>query len=99
MGIVRLLASLFKAIPSLERLVFRLADALKEANAKNRLEDKLGHIDALIDGERVQHRSQHRNTKVRFQHGGDVWDQHRNPVAAPNAKSGQRGSQPAATPK
>ena len=55
MGIVKLLASLFKAIPSLERLVYKLADALKEANAKNRLEDKLGHIDALIDGERVQH--------------------------------------------
>ena len=55
MGIVKLLAALFKAIPSLERLVYKLADALKEANAKNRLEDKLGHIDALIDGERVQH--------------------------------------------
>ena len=55
MGIVKLLASLFKAIPSLERLVYKLSDALKEANAKNRLEDKLGHIDALIDGERVQH--------------------------------------------
>ena len=55
MGIVKLLASLFKAIPSLERLVYKLADALKEANAKNRLEDKLGHIDALIVGERVQH--------------------------------------------
>lgn len=55
MGVVKLLASLFKAIPSLERLVYKLVDALKEANAKNRLEDKLGHIDALIDGERVQH--------------------------------------------
>ena len=55
MGIVKLLAALFKAIPSLERLVISLADALKEANAKNRREDKLGHIDALIDGERVQH--------------------------------------------
>ena len=55
MGVVKLLAALFKAIPSLERLVLKLADALKEANAKNRLEDKLGHIDALIDGERVQH--------------------------------------------
>jgi len=55
MGVVKLLATLFKAIPSLERLVYKLADALKEANAKNRLEDKLGHIDALIDGERVQH--------------------------------------------
>jgi hypothetical protein len=55
MGVIKLLASLFKAIPSLERLVYKLADALKEANAKNRLEDKLGHIDALIDGERVQH--------------------------------------------
>ena len=55
MGVVKLLAALFKAIPSLERLVISLADALKEANAKNRLEDKLGHIDALIDGERVQH--------------------------------------------
>ena len=41
MGIVKLLASLFKAIPSLERLVYKLADALKEANANNRLEDKL----------------------------------------------------------
>ena len=39
----------------MERLVYKLVDALKEANAKNRLEDKLGHIDALIDGERVQH--------------------------------------------
>jgi len=55
MGIVKLLAALFKAIPSLERLVYKLSDALKEANAKNRLEDKLGNIDALIDGERVQH--------------------------------------------
>jgi hypothetical protein len=55
MGVIKLLASLFKAIPSLERLIYKLADALKEANAKNRLEDKLGHIDALIDGERVQH--------------------------------------------
>lgn len=55
MGIVKLLAALFKAIPSLERLVYKLSDALKEANAKNRLEDKLGDIDALIDGERVQH--------------------------------------------
>jgi hypothetical protein len=55
MGVVKLLALLFKAIPSLERLVYKLSDALKEANAKNRLEDKLGHIDALIDGERVQH--------------------------------------------
>ena len=55
MGVVKLLASLFKAIPSLERLIYKLSDALKEANAKNRLEDKLGHIDALIDGERVQH--------------------------------------------
>ena len=65
MGIVRLLASLFKAIPSLERLVFRLADALKEANAKNRLEDKLGHIDALIDGERVQHTTVGRSKGVK----------------------------------
>ena len=55
MGVIKLLASLFKAIPSLERLIYKLADALKEANAKNRLEDKLGHIDALIDGKRVQH--------------------------------------------
>ena len=55
MGVVKLLALLFKAIPSLERLVYKLSDALKEANAKNRQEDKLGHIDALIDGERVQH--------------------------------------------
>ena len=55
MGVIKLLASLFKAIPSLERLIYKLADALKEANAKNRLEDKLGHIDVLIDGERVQH--------------------------------------------
>tara|TARA_R110000824_G_scaffold130711_3_gene292667 strand:- start:1235 stop:1516 length:282 start_codon:yes stop_codon:yes gene_type:complete len=55
MGVVKLLAALFKAIPSLERLVYKLSDALKEANATNRLEDKLGHIDALIDGERVQH--------------------------------------------
>ena len=55
MGVIKLLASLFKAIPSLERLIYKLSDALKEANAKNRLEDKLGHIDALIDGERVQH--------------------------------------------
>ena len=55
MGLVKLLAALFKAIPSLERLIYKLADALKEANAKNRLEDKLGHIDVLIDGERVQY--------------------------------------------
>mgnify|MGYP005834390565 CR=1 FL=1 len=65
MGIVKLLATLFKAIPSLERLVYKIADALKEANAKNRLEDKLGNIDALIDGERVQHTTTGRSEGVK----------------------------------
>ena len=33
----------------------KIADGIKEANAKNRYDAKVDRIDALIDGVRVQH--------------------------------------------
>ena len=36
-------------------LFLKIADGIKEANAKNRYDAKVDRIDALIDGVRVQH--------------------------------------------
>lgn len=45
MGIISAIIALFKAVPSLERLFFQISDGVREAKAKNRLDDKLTHID------------------------------------------------------
>tara|TARA_R110002020_G_scaffold241992_3_gene455296 strand:- start:9116 stop:9328 length:213 start_codon:yes stop_codon:yes gene_type:complete len=55
MGFVSAIVALLRAVPSLERLFLKIADGIKEANAKNRYDAKVDRIDALIDGVRVQH--------------------------------------------
>ena len=55
MGFISAIVALLRAVPSLERLFLRIADGILEANAKNRYDAKVDHIDALIDGVRVQH--------------------------------------------
>ena len=45
MGLVSAIAALCKAVPVLERLLFSVADAVREAKAKVRYEAKLDHID------------------------------------------------------
>ena len=48
MGFVSAIIALLRAVPSLERLFLKIADGVKEANAKARFDAKLGHIDAAI---------------------------------------------------
>jgi len=57
MGFISAIVALLRAVPSLERFFLRIADGILEANAKNRYDAKVDHIDALIDGVRVQHTS------------------------------------------
>jgi len=45
MGIVSAIIALLKAVPSLERLFLKIADGVREAQAKARYEAKLTHID------------------------------------------------------
>ena len=45
MGLVSAIVALCKAVPVLERLLFSVAAAVKEAKAKARYETKLDHID------------------------------------------------------
>ena len=45
MGLIKTILALFKAFPTLERLFMHISDAVKEANAAKRYEDKLTHID------------------------------------------------------
>ena len=49
MGVLSTIISLLKAIPSLERLVLKIADGLKEQKAKARRDEKLERIDSSID--------------------------------------------------
>tara|TARA_R100000687_G_C6338064_1_gene112890 strand:- start:98 stop:310 length:213 start_codon:yes stop_codon:yes gene_type:complete len=55
MGFISAIIAMLRAVPSLERLFLKIADGIKEANAKNRYDAKVDRIDALIDGVRVQH--------------------------------------------
>jgi len=48
MGIVSAIIALLKAVPSLERLFLKIADGVREAQAKARYDEKLGNIDAAI---------------------------------------------------
>lgn len=45
MGIISAIIALLKAVPSLERLFLKIADGVREAQAKNRFDAKLTHID------------------------------------------------------
>ena len=60
MQFIGAIVALVKAVPALERLFLSVADAIREAKAKERYEAKLDHIDAamrlhgLPDASRVQ---------------------------------------------
>jgi len=64
MGFISALVAMLRAVPVLERLVLQVADAVKEAKAKNRYEAKLDHINAAMRnhglpyGARVQQRKE-----------------------------------------
>ena len=45
MGLISALIALFKAVPSLERLFLKVSDGIREAQAKERFDAKLTHID------------------------------------------------------
>ena len=45
MGIVSAIIALLKAVPSLERLFLKIADGVREAQAKANYDEKLTHID------------------------------------------------------
>ena len=45
MGIVSAIIALLKAVPSLERLFLKVSDGIREAQAKERFDAKLTHID------------------------------------------------------
>lgn len=66
MGLIKAILALFKAFPTLERLFMHISDAVKEANAAKRYEDKLTHIDNAL---RVNGLSD--NAKVRERQGTD----------------------------
>tara|TARA_R100000084_G_scaffold9275_2_gene3197 strand:- start:3029 stop:3307 length:279 start_codon:yes stop_codon:yes gene_type:complete len=44
-GLIKAILALFKAFPALERLFVQVSNAVREANASQRYEDKLAHID------------------------------------------------------
>ena len=48
MGIISAILALFRAVPSLERLFFKISDEVREVKAKERLNAKLTHIDNAI---------------------------------------------------
>tara|TARA_R110000824_G_scaffold16155_2_gene67254 strand:- start:171 stop:458 length:288 start_codon:yes stop_codon:yes gene_type:complete len=45
MGLISAIIALLKAVPSLERLFLKVADGVREAQAKARYDAKLTHID------------------------------------------------------
>jgi len=45
MGIISAIIALLKAVPSLERLFLKIADGVREAQAKANYDEKLTHID------------------------------------------------------
>lgn len=66
MGLIKAILALFKAFPALERLFVQVSNAVREANAAQRYEDKLTHIDSAM---RVHGLSD--DTKVRERQGTD----------------------------
>lgn len=65
MGIIKAIIALLRAVPSLERLFLRIADGVKEANAKVRYEEKLDHIDSAVDAYRMS------GSKIEWSEGVD----------------------------
>ncbi len=53
MSLVSAIIALCKAVPVLERLFLQIADALREAKAKARYEDKLSAIDDAVGKHRL----------------------------------------------
>ena len=45
MGLISAIIALLKAVPSLERLFLKVSDGIREAQAKERFDAKLTHID------------------------------------------------------
>ena len=66
MGLIKAILVLFKAFPVLERLFVQVSNAVREANAAQRYEDKLTHIDNAL---RVHGLPD--NAKVRERQGTD----------------------------
>lgn len=48
MGIVSAIVALLRAVPSIERLFLKVADGVREANAKARFNAKINNIDDAI---------------------------------------------------
>ncbi len=48
MGLIKAILALFKAFPALERFFVQVSNAVREANAAQRYEDKLTHIDNAL---------------------------------------------------
>jgi len=48
-GIISAIISLLRAIPSLERLVLKIADGVKEQQARTRKDEKMDRIDNRIN--------------------------------------------------
>jgi hypothetical protein len=65
-GLIKAILALFKAFPTLERLFVQVSNAVREANAAQRYEDKLTHIDNAM---RVHGLPD--NAKVRERQGTD----------------------------
>lgn len=66
MGLIKAILVLFRAFPALERLFVQVSNAVREANAAQRYEDKLTHIDNAM---RVHGLPD--NAKVRERQGTD----------------------------
>ena len=66
MGLIKAILALFRAFPALERLFVQVSNAVREANAAQRYEDKLTHIDNAM---RVHGLPD--NAKVRERQGTD----------------------------
>ena len=49
MGIISTIISLLRAIPSLERLVLKVADGVREQQARARKDEKMERIDSRIN--------------------------------------------------
>ena len=66
MALLRLLASLLKAVPVLGRLFLRFADDKREQKAQERYEDKLTLIDNAVD--KYHRAGQYNNSKELMAH-------------------------------
>ena len=54
MGVIKAIVALLRAVPSLERLFLKVADGVREANAKARYNAKLSVIDSAMQFDGVR---------------------------------------------